>query len=974
LSLERRPARVTNGSRYARAVTQRANLWVLALLVCVGTVACGDDDAPVPPADAGIDLGDSGEGDLGTDAGPPPPALCATCRRDADCAEGALCLLLDGGQRACGVPCGSDADCVGLGAPAVCREDLPGWPLQCRPTSETCIGSAAGSSCASVACTGRYAECVTFDVVGSVCTSECRVDADCPMGLRRCRARDDSAPDGPRVCVPDARAAGPSCAALVDAAGATRCDASGGCPTGQSCHGIGALRVCLAPPSASGVCAAGTVGAALPGGATACVPVGRDSDAEALGLARDCACLLGDPLALVDRGLAGVGRDRCTAAFSDELISLFGDAVAHDRFRLSFTDRIRGNWPAAVSLADSIASELDADLDAASPAGRAIEHAAALADLRLPPASTAADGELTVALTAALVAAGATPDAAEVATQVATVDAALAPDLARLFRAVAEALSLRARAIAPLGADALAYLDTGAGYLFAQHFTAPEVRRADVQGALLGDVELALLATAARDLADAANALGAHAGAAARLSFATPAGRIEVRGGTAADTYDDAAFHETLLLADLGGDDVYRFPAGANASLANGVALVVDVAGADLYGYDEVPIASDVGPAGSARLPSDADGRDPAVAGGSGPATRSRTARQGAGRLGVGMLLDLGTESDTYRSLRFSQGYASLGVGVLYDAGGDDTYTAEAASQGAAVGGLGLLIDRSGSDHYTAYAYAQGFGYVRGVGALADGAGDDAYLAVPDDVLYFSPQDPGGSNSSFSQGAGFGRRDDRTDGVPMSGGLGVLRDRAGDDTYDAAIFAQATGYWFGTGMLLDGAGADRYDARWYVQAGTAHFAAAVLIDDGVGDDLYGTSSRRLNMALGAGHDFSLAWLVDRGGSDTYVAPNLALGGGNAAGAGFFVDVAGDDHYTAASDLTLGNASVETVGDTLRGRAETLGVFLEGGGADVYARPSVTVTPADGTTWSQSLHTGEGERGFGLDTTGAPIGL
>lgn len=952
--------------------TKRA---LLILLVAVSIPACGDDDGPPPaPVDGGADLGDdAGDPDLGADAGPQQPAFCAVCRRDSDCAPGALCLVLDGGERGCGIPCGTDSDCAALGVATRCEEELAGSPLQCRPTSRTCIESAPGASCASAPCSGRYDACVAFDVVGSVCTAACRVDADCPARLRRCRARDDAAPDGPRVCVPDARTAGVSCAALVDAGRATRCDATGGCPSGANCYGGGALRVCLAAP-VSGACTPGSVRTTLPGGTDVCVPVGRDADADALGLARDCACLLGDPTALVDRGLAGVGRDRCTAAFSDELIGAFGESLAHDRFRLSFTDRIRGDWPAAVALGDTVASGLDRDLDAESPPARAIEDAARLADLRLAPPATLADTDLVGATTEALATAGATPDAADIGTQVATVDAALAPALARLFRALARALELRAQAIAPLGADADAFLDTGAGYLFAAQFPAPEVRRADEQGALLGDVDIARLATAARDLSEAGTALAAHAGATARLSFDTPAGRIEVRGGTSADTYDDATFRETLLLVDLGGDDVYRFPAGANASLANGIALVVDVAGRDTYAYDEVPRASDVGPAGSARLPSDSEGRDPGMVGGAGPATRSRTARQGAGRLGVGLLLDLGAEGDTYRSLRFSQGYASLGVGVLYDAGGDDTYSGEAAVQGAAAGGIGLLVDRSGADRYTAYAYAQGFAYVRGVGILADGGGDDAYVAVPDDVLYFSPQDPGGSNSSFSQGAGFGRRDDRPDGVPMSGGLGVLRDRSGDDTYDAAIFAQATGYWFGTGMLLDGAGTDRYDARWYVQAGTAHFAAAVLLDDGDGDDLYGTTSRRLNMALGAGHDFSLAWLVDRGGADTYVAPNLALGAGNAAGAGFLVDVAGDDHYETTSTLSLGNASVETVGDMLRGRAETLGVFLDGGGADLYTRPASTVTPADDTMWTQSLHVGEGERGVGLDTNAAAVGL
>ena len=81
-----------------------------------------------------------------------------------------------------------------------------------------------------------------------------------------------------------------------------------------------------------------------------------------------------------------------------------------------------------------------------------------------------------------------------------------------------------------------------------------------------------------------------------------------------------------------------------------------------------------------------------------------------------------------------------------------------------------------------------------------------------------------------------------------------------------------------------------------------------------------------------------------------------------------------------SESALGEAVLDldrkpdAVGDMLRGRAESLGVFLDGDGADVYARPSATVTPTNDAMWTQSLHTGEGERGFGLDTSGGASGL
>jgi hypothetical protein len=354
-----------------------------------------------------------------------------------------------------------------------------------------------------------------------------------------------------------------------------------------------------------------------------------------------------------------------------------------------------------------------------------------------------------------------------------------------------------------------------------------------------------------------------------------------------------------------------------------------------------------------------------------GPSSRSGTARQGAGRLGIGMLIDLGPEGDEYRSLRMSQGYGALGVGVLFDAGGDDVYHGEAAVQGAAGFGIGLLVDRGGSDRYVAYHVSQGFAYARAVGVLWDGDGDDEYFMHPDDVLYWSPQDPGGSNSTLGQGMGFGRRGD-SDGVYMSGGLGVLRDVRGVDRYTAGIFAQASGYWYGTGVLVDSAGDDHYDAQWYAQSGSAHFALSMLVDE-AGNDVYNASARRMNVTLGGGHDFSVAWFVDRGGNDEYHAPNLSLGAGNEAGAGFFADAAGTDAYECTSDFSFGNAFVMP-GDTARQMAGTLGIFLDADGADTYTRPTVP-PPADDTEWTQSRTPGEpSEQGAGIDRPATPLGL
>ena len=102
--------------------------------------------------------------------------------------------------------------------------------------------------------------------------------------------------------------------------------------------------------------------------------------------------------------------------------------------------------------------------------------------------------------------------------------------------------------------------------------------------------------------------------------------------------------------------------------------------------------------------------------------------------------------------------------------------------------------------------------------------------------MYPSAQLPGEGNTSFSQGAGFGRRDDNTQ-LYMGGGAGVLFDRNGDDQYTASVFAQGTGYWLGFGMLLDQTGNDAYKGLWYVQGAAAHFALGVHVDRS-GNDRY----------------------------------------------------------------------------------------------------------------------------------------
>jgi hypothetical protein len=939
---------------------------LLLLAPCVLLAGC--PSSPEPTLDAGIDAPldvPSEDAFIVPDAQMPETLACRPCRRNDDCGEGNVCLPLGTRELACGLACENDDDCASLPVPSSCVEIFAGMPRQCQPTGGTCRTVEPGASCTGDAtCGGTYDRCVDTDGLGAHCTTSCRSDADCPLGLRRCA---DIEGEG-AVCVRDRSDATVRCEALLAAGGATACGADRSCPAGMRCHGEAPLALCLGAPP----CDAGAVEREV-GGERVCVPH-LDTADPWNDVWADCECVLAETGSLLDEAATLAGRSRCDLRFRTEHLDLYPAELSHDRFRLSFTDRIHHEWLAVPRFATLVEGALDAPPH--DPAGVAdrLAFMARVADLEPVAESVAASADLEAALVALATAAGGSFDPASSRAAIAAIDPRVRAALVPIVDAVRGALASRAGAVAGLTETQLATAFAEPSGLFLASIddvrapTAPSV-----QGVLLGDVDVDRLAGAAIEILRSidATALAAPAGGADPIVIETPLGRIAI-GGPGVDRYEGAAWQRVLLVVELGGDDVYRVPVGATTSRDHGVSVAIDLGGDDDYGYDAVPVPLDTATDGTARPPSDGAGRL-TPADGQGPSSRSQIARQGAGRVGVGLLVDLGAGADRYASLRMSQGYGALGVGVLLDAGGADTYVAEAAAQGAASFGLGLLADLGDDvDSFSAYASSQGFAYSRGVGVLYGEGGDDTYVAVPHDVLYWSPQIPGGSNSSFSQGAGFGRRADFGDGLFMSGGLGVLRDRAGHDRYTAAVFAQGTGYWFGTGLLLDGDGDDHYDAEWYAQASDAHYAITALVDRR-GDDVYDETASRYSGVLGSGHDFSSAWFFDLEGDDTYRLVPRSGGTGNAAGFGAFVDASGTDRYAADGAFTLGNCSIETPGDELRRATGTIAFFLDHGGVDIYTRDPLAPIGND-AAWSQELHTGENEHGAGVDRATGAIGI
>ncbi len=400
----------------------------------------------------------------------------------------------------------------------------------------------------------------------------------------------------------------------------------------------------------------------------------------------------------------------------------------------------------------------------------------------------------------------------------------------------------------------------------------------------------------------------------------TPLGRIVVNGSR---NHEITSRKKYLLIIDAGGDDIYR-TGGCSSSYAYHTGIIIDRAGNDQYLPDSSLV---IGP--------------------------------GGGVMGLGLVYDLGGD-DLYRGGSRSLGAGIIGVGGIWDQAGDDQYQGEVMSQGAGMFGVGVLADLSGSDTYYGVQKVQGFGSTRGCGILYDREGDDRYWANDSTLSSVSMVEPG-LHGSLAQGTGFGFRDDDGHGHSMAGGIGYLIDEAGDDQYEAGVYAQGCGYWHAMGMLVDLGGHDEYRGGKCVQGAAVHFGVGAL-HDAEGNDRYVAT---LELAQGAGHDFGQGMLWDHLGNDIHTAPPMSLGSASSNGVGIFRDDQGDDTYVVDGRLSLGHADGSTSG-SLRDHLLTLGIFLDLGGADTY--PASVGLAGNDTYWHTTPYiSAPGARGVGLDS-------
>ncbi|OHB75380.1 MAG: hypothetical protein A2Z34_07025 [Planctomycetes bacterium RBG_16_59_8] len=347
---------------------------------------------------------------------------------------------------------------------------------------------------------------------------------------------------------------------------------------------------------------------------------------------------------------------------------------------------------------------------------------------------------------------------------------------------------------------------------------------------------------------------------------------------------NDRYIQNAAIIVDIGGDDFYTNRMGTSISLDKPFSIVIDFHGNDRYSSFE-------------------------------------NGSQGHGFMGVGMVADL-EGNDIYIAQQWGQGSALAGVGLLYDRGGHDSYRGQEYVQGAAFFGIGIHIDTVGDDTYQANLYAQGFGLTKGFGLLADIAGDDVYYAAGKHPTGY--EDNPGTFTGLSQGAGLGIRCYADWSMSRSGGIGFLLEGNGKDRYEAGIFAQGGGYFFGWGLLYDyGNENDDYIGTRYAQGFAAHSALGSFMDEG-GDDRYRGLSQ---VHSGLSWDLTCVSFIDKGGNDIHEEGGFSRGATAHNGFIIYHDLGGADIY---------KDQVARSGDNGYHGGSSLTVFIdEGGGEDSY---------------------------------------
>lgn len=411
--------------------------------------------------------------------------------------------------------------------------------------------------------------------------------------------------------------------------------------------------------------------------------------------------------------------------------------------------------------------------------------------------------------------------------------------------------------------------------------------------------------------------------------------------GRGDDTIEGGA-GPTLLAVDLAGRDAWRGRVAVPSYPVAPVSVAVDLSGDDAW---------------------DGGALEGTVA---------------CGLFGLGALFDLSGD-DRYAVAGSGLACAWYGTGLLWDEAGNDVYEVRTKwGSAAAHVGAAVLVDLAGNDRHVCGHQSQGMGSTYGAGVLLDLAGDDVYEARDDgnrEAIYLD------QSVAMSQGCGYGRRADLSDGHSLAGGFGVLVDAAGNDRYHAQCWAQGCAYWWAVGILEDRGGNDVYENGKYSLGAAAHFGVGCQVDL-AGDDAYNQGvTTAVNQYQGHARDGSLGVSIDGGGDDRYQLRTHGAGSGDLGSVGFFWDRSGDDVYEVRwNDLgkpngwnetpPMGTATRTDPMRSFRDELGTYGVFLDTGGRDAYRWDvDARLDAKDEATWTH--RSGPRSFGVGIDTARFP---
>jgi len=370
------------------------------------------------------------------------------------------------------------------------------------------------------------------------------------------------------------------------------------------------------------------------------------------------------------------------------------------------------------------------------------------------------------------------------------------------------------------------------------------------------------------------------------LDRETGFGRMVV-GGRGVNTYDCTQID---VIIDLGGDDIYEGPAGATDPRRR-LGVVLDLEGNDTY--------------------------------------RAGNDGLGSATYGIGVLVDVAGD-DKYSAENRSGGFGAAGFGAFLDLAGDDVVTLGHHGGGTGLAGFGLLWDRTGNDIRSGTSHGFGLGLPVGIGLLVDGEGDDENRLGAVEV---EDAARGTARLSYGMGAGVG-----LEGI-LDGGVGLVLDGSGGDTWTCEGFALGAGAYGGLGVFVERDGADTYTGGTACAGAAYHHGYGVFFEAG-GDDRFTMTG---GMSLGAAASSGQAWCIDVAGADRYRLLGAGLGEAtHTALAGFF-DLEGVDDYHKEQGAGPPWAARDQ-GET---REPGLGLFLDEGGAVDRYRWSGKAPAADG---------------------------